>query len=96
MVPRILLDTAAVPGGGDMRLFQRGADFFIVLGAEELMSSRLSVSEEALATLACDRVATPAPHFLIGGYGMGFTLRAALARFSPRVMLYSAEPRSSQ
>ena len=91
MVPRILIDSAQVPGGGEMRLVQRGTDFFIMLGVEELMSSRLSASEEALATLACDRVTGPAPHFLIGGYGMGFTLRAALARLGPQASVSVAE-----
>ncbi len=51
-----------------------------MLGANELMNSRLSGSEEALATLACARILPrPAPRILIGGLGMGFTLRAALA-----------------
>ncbi|AOH82768.1 spermidine synthase [Sphingomonas panacis] len=91
MVPRILIDSAQVPGGGEMRLVQRGTDFFIMLGVEELMSSRMSGSEEALATLACDRVTGAAPHFLIGGYGMGFTLRAALARLGPQASVSVAE-----
>jgi spermidine synthase len=81
MIPRILLDTAAIPGGGELRLFRRGDDFSIMLGANELMNSRLSGSEEALAELVCDRLGgRPAPRLLIGGLGMGFTLRAALAR----------------
>lgn len=81
MIPWKLLDTADVPGGeGQLRLMQRGAEFSIKLGQNELMSSRLSGSEEALATLACFRIKTlAAPRILIGGLGMGFTLRAALA-----------------
>jgi spermidine synthase len=48
------------------------------------MNSRLSGSEEALATLSIDRLgAVTKPHLLIGGLGMGFTLRAALARLGP-------------
>jgi spermidine synthase len=81
MTPRELLATAAVPGGDSLRLFRRGADYFVTLGHSELMTSRMSGSEEALADLACDRLREQtAPHLLIGGYGMGFTLRAALAR----------------
>jgi spermidine synthase len=81
MVPRVLLDTAQVPDGGELRLLQRGAEFSIMLGANELMNSRLSGSEEALAELACDKIGDrPRPRMLIGGLGMGFTLRAALAR----------------
>ena len=92
MVPRILIDTAAVPDGGELRLFRRGDEFSIMLGANELMNSRLSGSEEALAELACDRLAgTARPHFLIGGLGMGFTLRAALARLGPEAAVTVAE-----
>ena len=48
-------------------------------GATELMNSRRSGSEEALASLACAALGGPGPRVLIGGLGMGFTLRAALA-----------------
>ncbi|HSI18669.1 MAG TPA: spermidine synthase [Sphingomonas sp.] len=78
MTPRELIGTATVPGGEPLRLFRRGGDFMIVLERNELMNSRMSGSEEALATMTCDRLAGhKAPHILIGGYGMGFTLRAA-------------------
>ncbi len=92
MIPRICLDSAQVPGGGELRLFQRGADFSIMLGANELMNSRLSGSEEALAEQACDRIgARPGVRMLIGGLGMGFTLRAALARLEPDAEVAVAE-----
>ncbi|MDB5711365.1 MAG: spermidine synthase [Sphingomonas bacterium] len=78
MKPRELIGTATVPGGEPVRLFKRGGDFMIVLERNELMNSRMSGSEEALATMTCDRLTgRKAPHMLIGGYGMGFTLRAA-------------------
>ena len=81
MIPWTLIDTAVMPdGGGELRLKQRGSEFSIMLGATELMNSRLSGSEEALARLACEKIGgRPRPHMLIGGLGMGFTLRAALA-----------------
>jgi spermidine synthase len=80
MQPRELLGTANVPGGEPLRLFRRGDDFMIVLDRNELMNSRMSGSEEALAVMSCERLGPRgAPHLLIGGYGMGFTLRAALA-----------------
>lgn len=81
MLPWIQLDVATIPGdGGELRLKQRGQEFSIMLGANELMNSRLSGSEEALATLSYERIKThPKPRILIGGLGMGFTLRAALA-----------------
>ena len=63
-----------------MRLMQRGDEFSIMLGTNELMNSRVGGSEEALATLALQRLpATAKRRVLIGGLGMGFTLRATLA-----------------
>ncbi len=90
MIPRELIDTTQVPGGGEMRLVRRGSDWFIMLGREELMSSRMSGSEEALANLACDRVGADA-RVLVGGYGMGFTLRTLLARLGPKAKVTVAE-----
>ena len=74
------LGAASVPdGGGELRLMRRGSEFSIMAGSIELMSSRLSGSEEALASLTCARLAErPRLHILIGGLGMGFTLRKAL------------------
>ena len=84
MKSRELIAKAAIPGGGELGLFRRGDDFMIVLGGNELMNSRMSGSEEALARMTIlrlrDRIA---PHLLIGGYGMGFTLRAGLAALPP-------------
>lgn len=79
MIPLELIDTADLPDGGTLRLMRRGQDFMILFGRNELMSSRLRGSEEALATLAYERLKGCArPHMLVGGLGMGFTLRAAL------------------
>ena len=80
MQPRQLVDSTKVPGTDyELRLFRRGDDFMILVGRDELMSSRMSGSEEALAELAIARLLEKrAPRLLIGGYGMGFTLRAAL------------------
>lgn len=92
MTPRELLGLAEVPGGPPLRLFRRGGDFMIVLERNELMSTRMHGSEVALGTLACDRLAgRPAVHMLIGGYGMGFTLRAALDRLAPDARVTVAE-----
>lgn len=79
MIPWQPLATAAAPGGGALRLLRRGDEFSIRLdGGNELMNSRLGGSEAALATMALARLGDrPAPHVLIGGLGMGFTLRAA-------------------
>ncbi len=79
MIPRTLVATAAIPNGPEMRLYRRGDDHMILLERDELMSTRMSGSEEALATLTAERLGwQPGQRWLIGGYGMGFTLRAAL------------------
>jgi spermidine synthase len=93
MIPWSLLDTAHVPDGREeLRLLQRGAEFSIQLGQNELMNSRFSGSEEALATFACDRIRSRGrPQILIGGLGMGFTLRAALASLGPDAQIIVAE-----
>jgi spermidine synthase len=92
MIPWSQLDRAPVPGGGELRLMRRGAEFSIMLGANELMNSRLSGSEQALATLACARIQGRArPRILIGGLGMGFTLRAALAELGSEAEIVVAE-----
>jgi spermidine synthase len=71
---------------------QRGAEFSIFAGSLELMKSRLSGSEEALASITCARLpGRPRPHILIGGLGMGFTLRTALAALGPDATITVAE-----
>jgi spermidine synthase len=92
MTPRIHLGTAFVPGGDKLDLYSRGDDFMIVLGRNELMSTRMNGSEIALAEMTIERLrGNAAPHLLIGGYGMGFTLRAALAVMGPKGQASVAE-----
>lgn len=93
MIPWVELDRAEMPdGGGLLRLKRRGGEFSIMAGATELMNSRLSGSEEALASLVAARLAQQrAAKVLIGGLGMGFTLRAALASFHPEARIAVAE-----
>jgi spermidine synthase len=93
VLPWKVLDTAKVPGGRDeLRLKQRGSEFVIMLGKQELMSNRLSATEEALATFGCETIKTRAkPRVLIGGLGMGFTLRAALKVLGDKAEVAVAE-----
>ena len=81
MIPWEELDVATVPGSSNrLRLMRRGDEYSIMLGTNELMNSRLSGSEETLARLTCEPLRSrEAPRVLIGGLGMGFTLRAALS-----------------
>ncbi|MCA0341811.1 MULTISPECIES: spermidine synthase [unclassified Shinella] len=93
MLPWTNLDRATIPGdAGELRLKQRGSEFSIMLGSTELMNSRLSGSEEALAALSCERIAgRKNPGMLVGGLGMGFTLRAALAQLPQDARVVVAE-----
>jgi spermidine synthase len=91
MTPRIHLGKAQIPGGDTLELYSRGDDFMIVVDRNELMSTRMNGSEIALAEMSIERLATDAPHILIGGYGMGFTLRSALAMLGPKAKVCVAE-----
>jgi spermidine synthase len=92
MNPWVLLATAQIPGGGDLRLLQRGAEFSINLEGGVLMNSRMRGSEQELARIGCAKIATSGrPRVLIGGLGMGFTLRAALDLLGPEAEVVVAE-----
>jgi len=92
LIPREVIGVAEVPGGPPLRLVRHGRDFIIMLDRNELMSTRMSGSEVALGLGTCDRLGgKPAPRLLIGGYGMGFTLRAVLARLGKDARIVVAE-----
>ena len=92
LIPWIQLDTAQIPDGGELRLMRRGAEYSIMSGAIELMNSRVSSSEIALARLGCVHLAVCSrPRMLIGGLGMGFTLRAALTGLAADAEVVVAE-----
>jgi spermidine synthase len=79
MIPRTHIASARIPNGPEMHLYARGGDHMILVDRDELMSTRMSGSEEALAIMTADLLGNrPKQRWLIGGYGMGFTLRAAL------------------
>jgi spermidine synthase len=79
MKPWTELDRSKIPGGGELVLCQRGGDFVIRVDGQELMSNRSHASEDKLAALGCAALrGKPGARVLIGGLGMGFTVRAAL------------------
>jgi len=85
VIPWTLLGTARIPGdGGEMRLLQRGNEYSIRVGPYELMNSRVHGSEDALASLVCERLDCTKVRVLIGGLGMGFTLLAVLKGVGPQ------------
>ena len=92
MIPREPIGEAEVPGGPPLHLVRHGRDYIIMLERNELMSSRMSGSEAALGTMTCQRLRDPATaRLLIGGYGMGFTLRAVLAAVGLEAQVVVAE-----
>ncbi len=80
MIPWILLDTVQIPESDkELRLYQRDKEYSIKINSSELMNSRVHSSEDALGRLACLKITNQKKQkILIGGLGMGFTLRAAL------------------
>ena len=91
-MPLVLLGQTLTPDGTDMKLTRRGNEYIILANGKCLMSSRMHGSEEALATLACRRArALEQPCVLVGGLGMGFTLRATLDILPPDGLVVTAE-----
>ncbi|WP_265561724.1 polyamine aminopropyltransferase [Sphingomicrobium arenosum] len=80
MLPRKTIAEARIPGGDTLRLVSHGRDFIVMLSRDELMGTRMQYSEEQLAVLTLQRLKAQSPRLLIGGYGLGFTFRAALER----------------
>ena len=79
MKPWILIGDSHTPDGTRLTLMTRDREHVIFADGKILMSSRMHGSEEALATLACAHVKTArAPRVLVGGLGLGYTLRATL------------------
>ena len=92
MKPWEQLGQTCTPDGSDMRLTVRDDEYVILVDGKTLMSSRTHGSEEALATLACRHVGTSErPRVLVGGLGMGFTLRATLDLLPPNAIVTVAE-----
>lgn len=79
MRPFEKLDSVTTPEGRELSLHRRGDDFFIQLDGEELMSTRRHGSETEMAALALEGLpAAGRKRVLIGGLGLGYTLRATL------------------
>ena len=92
MTPRIRIAKARTPDGGKMVLYQHGRDFSIQINGQDLMNSRQHESERELARLGCAHLAgRRAPSILVGGLGMGYTLRQALDMLSPHAHVVVSE-----
>ena len=92
MQPWELLGETRTPDGEDMRLTRQGSEYVILASGKPLMSSRMHGSEEALAAFGCRGARLlDEPCVLVGGLGMGFTLRATLDRLPPAATVVVAE-----
>jgi len=92
MIPNVKIATARTPDGSEMVLYQHGRDFSIKINGQDLMLSRQHESELELARLGCAHLAgRKAPSILIGGLGMGYTLRQALDMLSPNAQVVVGE-----
>ena len=86
------LAEARTPSGSVLALYRHDGAFLIRADGIELMSTRRHLSEDRLAEVACAPVATkPGARVLIGGLGLGFTLRAALRTLGPDAEVVVAE-----
>ena len=105
-LPWETLASARTSSGDELALRQRGGVYEIRCNGWDLMSNRAHASEDALAQLALGLVEAPAPRILIGGLGMGFTLRAALnaapqdacidvAEIAPEIIAWNKGPLAS-
>lgn len=92
MKPRIKLATTQTPDGGELGLYNHDGDFLIMVNGQELMSSRRYESEKELARLGCAHLKKrKTPRILIGGLGMGYTLRQTLDLLGPDAKVVVSE-----
>ena len=94
MKPQVTLERTMTPDGTELILYERDGVFSIRVNGQELMTSRAHGSEEAMADLVLRRLKTRHPRVLVGGLGMGYTLRAVLDRvsFSSKVVVAELLP----
>ena len=92
MKPSVRIATARTPDGSELVIYQHGRDFSIMINGQDLMNSRQHESELELARLGCAHlVGRKAPRILVGGLGMGYTLRQALDMLSPHAQVVVGE-----
>jgi len=90
MTPWEILGKARAPDGEELTLARRGDELVIRIGGRDLMSSRLHGSEEQMARVACGGARADA-RVLVGGLGLGYTLRATLDALGPAARVTVAE-----
>ena len=92
MKPKVKIAETRTPDGGNMALHQHDQDFIISINGQDLMLSREHESERELARLGCRHLAgCSSPRILVGGLGMGYTLRQALDMLGPNASVVVGE-----
>jgi spermidine synthase len=92
MNPRVKIASTRTPDGSEMVLYKHAGDFLIEVNGQDLMHSRQHESEIELARLGCGHLADrKAPSILIGGLGMGYTLRQSLDMLNSHAQVMVAE-----
>jgi len=92
MKPRVKIAATRTPDGSEMVLYQHDQDFFIEVNGQDLMQSRHHESELELARLGCAHLAgRRGASVLVGGLGMGYTLRQALDLLAPQAQVVVGE-----
>jgi spermidine synthase len=94
VIPWEVLGEADAPDGTRLSLTRRGHEYVILANGKSLMSNRMHGSEEALATFglsSCAKAPDGKPRVLVGGLGMGYTLRATLDHLPPGATVEVAE-----
>jgi spermidine synthase len=90
MLPWETIDRAHAPDGAELVLARRGTEWVVRAAGKVLMVSHAHGSEETMVTYALERVKSPRTA-LVGGLGLGFTLRATLDRMGPQASVMIAE-----
>jgi spermidine synthase len=92
VIPGEVVGQTTAPDGTRLALTRRGGEYVILANGKSLMSNRMHGSEEALAGFALTTLKNPAEaRVLVGGLGMGYTLRATLDHLPPTASVVIAE-----
>ncbi|HVQ13470.1 MAG TPA: hypothetical protein VMS40_07765 [Vicinamibacterales bacterium] len=92
MKPWELIGETRTPDGSLLTLTRHVSEIVIMMNGKTLMSNRVHGSEEAMAAMICPHLkGLDDAHVLIGGLGMGFTLRATLDLLPPAAIVTVAE-----
>lgn len=93
MKPNITLAETKTPNGARMTLVEHDGSFCIRVNGQQLMHSSVSTSEVQLGELGCERHSLRGlpTRVLIGGLGLGFTLKSVLGRVGPKAVVHVAE-----